>query len=73
MELRKDSKLFRICSKFPDGDLYMFTMSIVQCGRYNLTTQASKSFFITEFVHIYVRIQWYIPLMQDPVQTRICP
>jgi hypothetical protein len=44
MELRKDSKLFRICSKFPDGDLYMFTMSIVQCGRYNLTTQASKSF-----------------------------
>ena len=40
------SKLFRKCSEFPDGDLYVFTMPIVQRGRYNLTTKASKSFSV---------------------------
>ena len=46
MELRGVSKLFRKRSKLPDRDLYMFTMPILQRGRYNLTTQASNSFFL---------------------------
>jgi hypothetical protein len=48
MELRRLSKLFKKYSKFSDGDLYMFTVAIIQCGKYNLITQASKVFFLTK-------------------------
>jgi len=44
MELRSVCRLFKKYSKFPDGDLYMFTMPIVQRGKCNLIIQASNSF-----------------------------
>ena len=46
MEFRRASNLFLKYSKFPDRDLYMLTIPMVQHDRYNLTTQASKSFFL---------------------------
>jgi hypothetical protein len=34
----------------------MFTVAIVECGKYNLLTQASKSFSLQkQTVHIYIR------------------
>jgi hypothetical protein len=52
--LRSVSKLCRKFSKFPDGDLYMFTIPIVQHGKYNSTTQTAKS-FIADIVHMFLR------------------
>jgi len=67
MELRRVSKLFRICSKFPDGDLYKFTMPIVQRGRYNLTIQASKSFSLQNLCTFMLE-----NLVTHSINTRSC-
>ena len=43
MELRRASNLFKKFSRFPDGNLYMLTIPMVQHDKYNLIAQASKS------------------------------
>jgi len=51
--------------------IYMFTVAIVQCGKYNLITQASKSFSLQkQTVHIYLReFKGFLNKYADPTNS----
>jgi hypothetical protein len=49
IQFKRVSNLLKKYSKFPDGDLYIFSMLIVQLGKYNLVQQTSKSFSLQKF------------------------
>ena len=51
-KLRRASNLSKKYSKFPDGDLYMLIMTMVQHDKYTLITQTSKSFSLQKLYTI---------------------
>jgi hypothetical protein len=49
IQLRRVSNLLKKYSKFPDGDLYVFSVPTVQFGKCNLIPQTSKYFSLQKF------------------------